>query len=140
MAARCPGQTQDPGRRDVLSQMSTTEVLPCPILSPTPPCSPHPNETVLFVSGLLAAERRRRGTRRGRRALGCYRQAVLILRWFIDGTRLAQLAADNAISASTAYRNLHEGIDVLAAVAPGLRARCWPRAPPAMRTSRWTAR
>jgi len=82
---------------------------------------PAPNETVLFVSGLLAAERRRRGTRRGRRALGCYRQAVLILRWFIDGTRLTQLAADNAISASTAYRNLHEGIDVLAAAAPGLR-------------------
>src|SRR3954447_26782871 len=42
MRAGCPGQRQDPGRRDVLSQMSTTEVLPCPILSPTPPCSPHP--------------------------------------------------------------------------------------------------
>jgi hypothetical protein len=78
-------------------------------------------ETVLFVSGLLAAERRRRGTRSRRRALGCYRQAVLVLRWFVDGTRLAQLAADNAISASTAYRYLHEGIDVLAAQAPGLR-------------------
>ncbi len=36
-------------------------------------------ETVLFVSGLLAAERRRRGTRGPRRALGCYRQAVLVL-------------------------------------------------------------
>src|SRR3954449_496506 len=82
---------------------------------------PASEETVLFVSGLLAAERRRRGTRRGRRALGCYRQAVLILRWFLDGTRLAQLASDNAISPSTAYRYLHEGIDVLAAVAPGLR-------------------
>src|SRR3954454_24846540 len=82
---------------------------------------PAPDETVLFVSGLLAAGRRRRGTRRVRRALGCYRQAVLILRWFLDDTRLAQLAADNAISASTAYRNLHEGIDVLAAAAPGLR-------------------
>src|SRR4051812_35211640 len=82
---------------------------------------PVADETVLFVSGLLAAERRRRGTRRGRRALGCYRQAVLILRWFLDGTRLAQLAGDNAISASTAYRYLHEGIDVLAAAAPGLR-------------------
>ena len=52
--------------------------------------------TVLFVSGLLAAERRRRGTRSRRRALGCYRQAALVLRWFLDGTRLAQLAADNA--------------------------------------------
>jgi len=32
---------------------------------------PASDETVLFVSGLLAAERRRLGTRRGRRALGC---------------------------------------------------------------------
>ena len=82
---------------------------------------PASDETVLFVSGLLAAERRRRGTRRGRRALGCYRQAVLILRWFLDGTRLAQLATDHRIGRSTAYRYLHEGIDVLAAQAPGLR-------------------
>src|SRR3954466_24965 len=80
-----------------------------------------PDETVLFVSALLAAERRGRGPRRGRRALGCYRQALLLLRWFLDGTRLAQLAADNAISTPTAHRYLHEGIDVLAAAAPGLR-------------------
>src|SRR3954449_12507530 len=78
-------------------------------------------ETVQFVSGLLAAERRRRGTRGRRRALGCYRQAVLVLRWFLDGTRLAQLACDNRIGRSTAYRYLHEGIDALAAAAPGLR-------------------
>src|SRR3954451_21633649 len=77
--------------------------------------------TVAFVSGLLAAERRRRRTRPKRRALGCYRQAVLVVRWFLDGTPLAQLAADNAIGASTAYRYLHEGIDVLADRAPGLR-------------------
>jgi DDE superfamily endonuclease len=82
---------------------------------------PVAEETVHFVSGLLAAERRRRGTRGRRRALGCYRQAVLLLRWFCDGTRLAQLAADNAIGGSTAYRYLHEGIDALAAAAPGLR-------------------
>ncbi len=82
---------------------------------------PVADETVRFASGLLAAERRRRGTRGRRRALGCYRQAVLLLRWFVDGTRLAQLAADNAIGRSTAYRYLHEGIDVLAAAAPGLR-------------------
>src|SRR4051794_34487760 len=78
--------------------------------------------TVLFVSGLLAAERRRRGTRGRRRALGCYRQAVLVLRWFLDGTRLAQLAADNRIGSSTSYRYLHEAIDALAAAAPGLLA------------------
>jgi hypothetical protein len=78
-------------------------------------------ETVLFVSALLAAERRRRGTCLRRRALGCYRQAVGVLRWFLDGTRLAQLAADHRIGRSTAYRYLHEGIDALAAQAPGLR-------------------
>src|SRR3954454_1417836 len=81
---------------------------------------PVSEETVLFVSGLLAAERRRRRTRARRRALGCYRQAVLVLRWFCDGPRLAQLAADNTISASTAYRYLHEGIDALATAAPSL--------------------
>jgi len=101
--------------------MSTTEV---PAMSDPVTYTavlPVSDETVLLVSGLLAAQRRRRGTRRGRRALGCYRHAVLILRWFLDGTRLAQLAADNAISASTADRYLHEGIDVLAAAALGLR-------------------
>ena len=81
---------------------------------------PVDEETVLFVSALLAAEQRQRRTRAKRRALGCYRQAVLILRWFLDGTRLAQLAADHRIGRSTAYRYLHEGIDVLAAAAPGL--------------------
>src|SRR4051812_23312693 len=45
----------------------------------------------------------------------------MLLRWFVDGTRLVQLAADNRIGRSTAYRYLHEGIDVLAAAAPGLR-------------------
>jgi hypothetical protein len=83
-------------------------------LSATPPCSPIAEETVEFVARLLAAERRRRGTRGRRRALGCYRQAVLVLRWYHDGTRLAQLAADNEIGRSTAYRYLHEGINVLA--------------------------
>ena len=67
---------------------------------------PVDEETVLYVSALLAAEQRRRGTRAKRRALGCYRQAVLILRWFLDGTRLAQLAVDNGIGRSTAYRYL----------------------------------
>ena len=78
---------------------------------------PVDEETVLFVSRLLAAERRRRGTRARRRALGCYRHAVLVLRWFCDGTRLAQLAADNRIGRSTAYRYLHEGIDALSGLA-----------------------
>src|SRR5213078_4298350 len=74
------------------------------------------------VADLLDVERTRRGTRRGRRALGCFKQAVLVLRWFLDNTRLVQLAADNAIGSSTAYRYLHEGIDVLAARQPSLHS------------------
>jgi hypothetical protein len=52
-------------------------------------------ETVLYVSSLLHAQRSRRGTRNGTRSLGCFDQAVLVLRWFLDGTRVRQLAADN---------------------------------------------
>jgi hypothetical protein len=79
-------------------------------------------ETVLYLSGLLHAERLRRGTRRGRRSLGCFRQAVLVIRWFLDGTRLCQLARDNQIGRSTGYDYLHEGIAVLAARAPKLES------------------
>ena len=64
----------------------------------------------------MSSKRARRGTRQGQRVLGCYRHAVLVLRWFLDGTRVAQLAVDNAISASTAYRYLHEAIEVLAPI------------------------
>lgn len=79
-------------------------------------------ETVLFLSGLLRAERLRRGTRKGARAMGCFKQAVLVFRWFLDNTRVAQLACDNGIGRSTAYDYLHEGIDVLAARAPKLES------------------
>jgi hypothetical protein len=76
--------------------------------------------TVEFLSALLSAQRRRRRTRRGRRALGCLTQAVLVIRWFLDGTRIAQPARDNGIGGSTTYRYLHEGIDALTARAPDL--------------------
>lgn len=76
--------------------------------------------TAARLAQLLAGERRERRTRAGRRALGPWRHAVLVLRWFLDATRVAQLAVDNDISVSTAYRYLHEGIDVLAAAAPGV--------------------
>lgn len=78
-------------------------------------------ETVLYLASLLHTERQRRGTRAGTRALTCSKQAVLIIRWFLDGTRMRQLAHDNGISKSTGYGYLHEGIDVLAAQAPDLR-------------------
>ncbi|MFJ9746566.1 HARBI1 family protein [Streptomyces chartreusis] len=76
--------------------------------------------TAEHLARLLRSHRAEVGTRRGRRALSCFKQAVLILRWFIDGTRLSQLARDNALSTSTAYRYLHEGLTVLAAGAPDL--------------------
>jgi hypothetical protein len=52
-----------------------------PRLSHTPTVLPMHEHTVLFVSGLLHTERRRLGTRAGRQSLGCYRQAILMLRW-----------------------------------------------------------
>jgi hypothetical protein len=78
------------------------------------------HDSVLFLSGLLHAERVRRGTRKDTRALGTYKQAVLVLRWFLDDTRMAALARDNAISLSTAYDYRDEAITVLAARQPSL--------------------
>ncbi|GAB3259162.1 hypothetical protein GCM10027456_38410 [Kineosporia babensis] len=74
---------------------------------------------VLFLSVSLAAGRDRCGTRSGARALTPYWQAVLVLRWLIDDTRMIVLARDNKISVSTAYSYQSEGITVLAARQPG---------------------
>jgi hypothetical protein len=80
------------------------------------------DETVFFLTGLLHLRRRTIGTRAGRRSLSPLTQAILVLRWLLDGTRVKQLAADNHIGKSTAYDYLHEGIDVLAARAPNLES------------------
>jgi hypothetical protein len=80
-----------------------------------------PRELVWFVAELLLAERRRRGTPRGSRALTCFWQAVLGVRWFRDRTTADALARDHGISRATAYRYLDEVILVLAQEAPGLR-------------------
>jgi DDE superfamily endonuclease len=79
-----------------------------------------PRELVQFTAKLLAAERRRRGTPRGSRALTCFWQAVVALRWFRDRTAPDALARDHGISRATAYRYIDEVITVLAAQAPGL--------------------
>jgi DNA-binding IclR family transcriptional regulator len=47
-------------------------------------------------------------------------QGLLVLRWFKDATSVDRLARDAGISIATAYRYLHEAIDVIAAHAPGL--------------------
>lgn len=77
-------------------------------------------ETAETLALLLREHRERLGTRKGTRALGVFKQGILVLRWFVDGTRLVQLARDNAISVPTAYRYLHEGLTVLADHAPDL--------------------
>jgi len=43
-----------------------------------------------------------------------------VLRWFKEATDLRVLARDPAVSIATAYRYLHEAIDVVAAHAPDL--------------------
>ena len=62
----------------------------------------------------------------------------MVLRWFLDGTRVAQLARDNQLSSSTAYRYLHEVIDVLAAVAPGVHGALSPPELPGTPMFTWT--
>jgi hypothetical protein len=76
--------------------------------------------SVHFLSGLLHAERVRRGTRKDTRALSPFNQAVLVLRWFLDDARMSALARDNGIGLSTAYDYRDEGIAVLAARRPSL--------------------
>jgi DDE superfamily endonuclease len=78
------------------------------------------DELAWYLAGLLLAERRRRGTPRGSRKLGCYRHAVLGLRWFRDRTAIEALGRDNRISRATSYRYLDEVISVLEAEAPDL--------------------
>ena len=80
-----------------------------------------PRELAQFTARLLQAERRRRGTPRGSRALSCFWQAVLGLRWFRDRVPPDALARDHGISRATAYRYLDEVIAVLADQAPELR-------------------
>jgi hypothetical protein len=80
-----------------------------------------PRELVWFVAKLLLAERRKRGTPRGSRALSCFWQAVMGLRWFRDRTTADALARDHGVSRATVYRYLDEVIIVLAEQAPDLR-------------------
>ena len=80
-----------------------------------------PRELAQFTARLLVAERRRRGTPRGSRALTCFWQAVLGLRWFRGRVTPDALARDHGISRATAYRYVEEVIAVLADQAPDLR-------------------
>ena len=79
-------------------------------------------DTTTLLTDLLIAERRRRGTGIGARAATARTQAILVLRWFREGTGMPTLARDAGVSPATGYRYLHKGIDVLAARAPDLHS------------------
>ena len=75
----------------------------------------------VFVSDLLAAQRREIGTRNGTRALTCWKQAVFPLAWFRDRPDIRRLGQGSGISQATAYRYNDEAVEVSAAKAPALR-------------------
>ncbi len=79
-----------------------------------------PAELLRYLTRLLAAERRLRGTPARSRKLTCRGQAVLALRWFRDRTRTEALGRDHGVYRATAYRYVAEAVDVLSAQAPGL--------------------
>ncbi|MGW0788606.1 hypothetical protein ACWD04_10200 [Streptomyces sp. NPDC002911] len=70
-----------------------------------------PRHVVDHLSRLLSRPRRRIGTPRGSRALGTFRQAVLVLPWFREHACVHCPARDAGVSRTTGYRYLHEGID-----------------------------
>ena len=79
-----------------------------------------PRELAQHLSRPLHIERRQRGTRKNSRALTCFRQAVLGLRWFRQNVEVTALARDHGISRATGYRYVDEVIEVLANQAPDL--------------------
>jgi hypothetical protein len=72
------------------------------------------------VTGWIARHRRRPGTRPGQRAATVHTQVVLVLRWLRHRLDLRTLALQARVSIATAYRYLHEGVDVIAGQAPDL--------------------
>lgn len=77
-------------------------------------------ELAQYVGRLLWQERRLRTTPKGSRALTCFRQAVMVLRWFRGVRDIPKLGRDHKVSRATAYRYIDEGIAVLAVQAPDL--------------------
>jgi hypothetical protein len=74
------------------------------------------------VNGWIARYRRRPGTRPGQRVGTVHAQVVLALRWLRHRLDVRILAADAGVSIATAYRYLHEALEVIAGHAPALGA------------------
>jgi Helix-turn-helix of DDE superfamily endonuclease len=97
-------------------------------------------DLVRFVCLLLRRERAARGTPAGSRALTCWKQAVFALAWFRSRPNITLHGKAFGISQPTAYRYLHEAIDVLAEQAPGLHEALERAISDGLPTSSWTAR
>lgn len=79
-----------------------------------------PRELVAYVTGLLRAERKNRGTRAGTRAPTRHGQAIFVLAWFRDRPDVTRLGRGFGVSQATSYRYPGEGIEILAAQASDL--------------------
>lgn len=84
--------------------------------------------SVCAATGVVATSRgfgrrcrQRRGTRNNRRALSCFKQSVLVLRWLLDGTRIPACRRQQDQHVHR-VRLLSEGLTVLTAQAPGLHS------------------
>ena len=72
------------------------------------------------VTGWIGRHRRRPGSRPEQRAATVHTQVVLVLRWLRHRLDLRTLAHEAGVSIATAYRYLHEALEVIAAHAPDL--------------------
>lgn len=79
-----------------------------------------PRELLGYVGRLLYRERRRRGTPKNSRRLTCFHQALFALAWFRSKPNIRLHGIAFGLSQATAYRYLHEAIDVLSTQAPDL--------------------
>ena len=72
------------------------------------------------VTGWVVRRRRRPGSRPAQRAGTVHTQVVLVLRCLRHRLDVGTLAGEAGLSLATAYRYLHEALDVIAAHAPDL--------------------
>lgn len=79
-----------------------------------------PAPTLRAVTAWIAAARRGNGHRPWQRAATVHHHVLLVLRWMRHHAALADLADDAHVSIATAYRYLHEALDVIADHAPDL--------------------
>jgi hypothetical protein len=79
-----------------------------------------PAPVLKTVTGWISRYRRRPGARPWQRAATVHAQVLLVLRWLRHRADLHTLARDTGVSDATAYRYLHEGLEVIASRAPDL--------------------